>query len=118
MIPADIWHRINEALYRGESDRDQTTLLPESLDDFIDESNPVRAIDAFGIGRGPVLGSLNHRLDAVNFFLADVQGGLGRVQARGLHRIVQRSCAYHSEHTFATVCFRYHWPRGWARPAQ
>ena len=44
MIPADIWQRINEALYRGEPDRDQTTLLPECLDDFIDERNPVRAI--------------------------------------------------------------------------
>ena len=29
------------------ADRGQTTLLPECLDDFIDESNPVRAIDAF-----------------------------------------------------------------------
>jgi transposase len=28
-------------------DRGQTTLLPECLDDFIDESNPVRVIDAF-----------------------------------------------------------------------
>ena len=28
-------------------DREQSTLLPECLDDFIDESNPVRAIDAF-----------------------------------------------------------------------
>jgi transposase len=28
-------------------DRVQSTLLPECLDDFIDESNPVRAIDAF-----------------------------------------------------------------------
>jgi hypothetical protein len=30
-----------------EADRGQWTLLPECLDDFIDESNPVRAIDAF-----------------------------------------------------------------------
>lgn len=30
-----------------EADRGQITLLPESLDDYIDESNPVRAIDAF-----------------------------------------------------------------------
>jgi transposase len=30
-----------------EADRGQLTLLPESLDDYIDESNPVRAIDAF-----------------------------------------------------------------------
>jgi hypothetical protein len=28
-------------------DRGQSTLLPECLDDFIDEINPVRAIDAF-----------------------------------------------------------------------
>jgi transposase len=28
-------------------DRVQSTLLPGCLDDFIDESNPVRAIDAF-----------------------------------------------------------------------
>jgi hypothetical protein len=35
LIPADIWQRVNEALYRGEPDRDQTTLLPECLDDFI-----------------------------------------------------------------------------------
>jgi hypothetical protein len=28
-----------------EADRGQWTLLPECLDDFIDESNPVRAID-------------------------------------------------------------------------
>src|SRR6201981_766625 len=30
-----------------EADRGQLTLLPECLDDFIDESNPVRVIDAF-----------------------------------------------------------------------
>ena len=29
------------------ADRSQCTLLPESLDDWVDESNPVRAIDAF-----------------------------------------------------------------------
>jgi transposase len=29
------------------SDRGQWTLLPECLDDFIDESNPVRVIDVF-----------------------------------------------------------------------
>jgi len=28
-------------------DRVQSTLLPGCLDDFIDENNPVRAIDAF-----------------------------------------------------------------------
>lgn len=30
-----------------EADRGQWMLLPECLDDFIDESNPVRVIDAF-----------------------------------------------------------------------
>ena len=30
-----------------ETDRGQSTLLPECLDDFLDESNPVRVIDAF-----------------------------------------------------------------------
>jgi transposase len=30
-----------------ETDRGQWTLLPECLDDFIDESNPVRVIDVF-----------------------------------------------------------------------
>jgi hypothetical protein len=30
-----------------ESERTQLTLLPESLDDYIGESNPVRAIEAF-----------------------------------------------------------------------
>jgi transposase len=29
------------------ADRMQSTLLPESLDDWVDESNPVRVIDAF-----------------------------------------------------------------------
>jgi transposase len=31
----------------AEADRAQITLLPESLDDYIDAVNPVRAIDAF-----------------------------------------------------------------------
>ena len=30
-----------------QADRGQCTLLPECLDDFIDESNPVRVIDVF-----------------------------------------------------------------------
>jgi transposase len=30
-----------------ETDRTQLALLPESLDDYIGESNPVRAIEAF-----------------------------------------------------------------------
>lgn len=29
------------------ADRGQSTLLPECLDDFIDDSNPVRVIDVF-----------------------------------------------------------------------
>jgi len=29
------------------ADRSQSTLLPECLDDWVDESNPVRAVDAF-----------------------------------------------------------------------
>ena len=28
-------------------DRSQTTLFPESLDDWVDDNNPVRVIDAF-----------------------------------------------------------------------
>ena len=29
------------------ADRSQATLLPECLDDWVDESNPVRVVDAF-----------------------------------------------------------------------
>src|SRR5579871_292039 len=29
------------------ADRDQSTLLPDCLDDWVDESNPVRVVDAF-----------------------------------------------------------------------
>jgi hypothetical protein len=29
------------------TDRGQSTLLPECLDDWVDESNPIRVIDAF-----------------------------------------------------------------------
>ena len=35
------------ARFIEEADRGQSTLLPECLDDFIDESNPVRVIDVF-----------------------------------------------------------------------
>ncbi len=31
----------------NQADRGQWTLLPECLDDFIDDSNPVRVIDVF-----------------------------------------------------------------------
>jgi transposase len=31
----------------ARTDRGQATLLPECLDDWVDDSNPVRVIDAF-----------------------------------------------------------------------
>jgi transposase len=34
------------------TDRQQRTLLPECLDDWVDESNPVRAVDVFVERRG------------------------------------------------------------------
>jgi transposase len=37
------------------ADRNQCTLLPASLDDWVDESNPVRAVDAFvDVNAGPI----------------------------------------------------------------
>ena len=33
--------------YIHGTDRDQTTLLPDAIDDYITENNPVRFIDAF-----------------------------------------------------------------------
>lgn len=33
--------------YVEGSARDQVTLLPESLDDYITENNPMRVVDAF-----------------------------------------------------------------------
>jgi hypothetical protein len=33
------------------ADREQSTLLPESLDDWIDDSSPVRAVDVFVDGQ-------------------------------------------------------------------
>ena len=33
--------------YIPGSDRSQVTLLPECLDDYIDEDNPVRVVDVF-----------------------------------------------------------------------
>ena len=41
-------------------DRQQTMLLPECLDDYVDENSPVRAIDAFIFH----LLEINHRLPA------------------------------------------------------
>src|SRR5271165_6476721 len=46
MIPARIAGEFMKRFVAG-MDREQLTLLPECLDDFIDESNPVRVIDAF-----------------------------------------------------------------------
>ena len=33
--------------FMQEADRNQTTLLPECLDDYVNEDNPVRVIEAF-----------------------------------------------------------------------
>jgi transposase len=33
--------------FRSRADRQQTTLFPECLDDWVDESNSIRAIDVF-----------------------------------------------------------------------
>ena len=41
---------LNRGMMKGfvqGADRQQTTLLPECLDDWVDESNPVRAVDVF-----------------------------------------------------------------------
>ena len=46
IIPADICRGSMKRFIAG-ADGGQATLLPECLDDFIDESNPVRGIDAF-----------------------------------------------------------------------
>ena len=46
MIPTRIAGALMKRFVSGV-DREQSTLLPECLDDFIDESNPVRVIDAF-----------------------------------------------------------------------
>ena len=40
------------------ADRGQSTLLPECLDEWIDESNPVRAVDAFVRSRALCLRAL------------------------------------------------------------
>jgi transposase len=44
-----------------EADRGQWTLLPECLDDFIDESNPVRVVDALDLA-----GSANRQASVVS----------------------------------------------------
>jgi transposase len=47
MIPLVILRGELMKRFVAGADRGQSTLLPECLDDFIDESNPVRVIDAF-----------------------------------------------------------------------
>ena len=47
MILAVILREESMRRFVEEADRGQWTLLPECLDDFIDESNPVRVIDVF-----------------------------------------------------------------------
>src|ERR1700742_1651444 len=47
MIPLGILLGESMRRFVEEADRGQQTLLPECLDDFIDESNPVRVIDVF-----------------------------------------------------------------------
>jgi hypothetical protein len=47
MVPRMIRRRGLMKRFVAGADRGQSTLLPECLDDFIDESNAVRAIDAF-----------------------------------------------------------------------
>ena len=37
------------------ADCQQTTLLPECLDDWVDESNPVRAVDVLQRTAGPYI---------------------------------------------------------------
>ena len=46
MIPLLSRGGIMKGFVQG-ADRQQTTLLPECLDDWVDESNPVRAVDVF-----------------------------------------------------------------------
>ncbi len=67
-----------------EADRGQRTLLPECLDDFIDESNPVRVIDVF--------------VDALDLAEMSFDGG-SRRRLVGL-RITPRFC---SSFTFAVI---------------
>jgi transposase len=46
MLPFMILRVVMKRFVEG-ADRGQSTLLPECLDDWIDEENPVRVIDAF-----------------------------------------------------------------------
>src|SRR6267154_6857462 len=44
--PRDLRGKSMKRFVEG-ADRGQSTLLPECLDEWVDESNPVRAVDAF-----------------------------------------------------------------------
>ena len=46
MIASRFGGRLMNRFIEG-ADRAQSTLLPECLDDWVDESNPVRVVDAF-----------------------------------------------------------------------
>ena len=41
------WRRLEIKRFIEEDVRTQSTLLPETLDDYVADDNPVRAIDAF-----------------------------------------------------------------------
>jgi hypothetical protein len=59
-------------------DRGQTTLFPECLEDWIDEGNPVRAIDTFVEKldlSGRLSGLLGMTLASINNVVRSCQGG-------------------------------------------
>src|ERR671913_350504 len=82
-------------------DRSQTTLFPESLDDWVDENNPVRVIDAFvdaldlrALGFGGVVPEATGRPSYHPAILLKlyIYGYLNRVQSsRRLEREAQRN---------------------------
>ena len=82
-------------------DRNQHTLLPESLDDWVDESNPVRVIDAFvealdlkalGFGRAEPAGIGRPAYDPKVHLKLYIYGYLYRVQSsRRLEREAVRN---------------------------
>lgn len=47
MIPALIRRGLGRRRFAQGADRGQSTLLPECLDDWLADDNPVRVIDAF-----------------------------------------------------------------------
>src|SRR5258708_5578596 len=83
------------------ADRQQTTLLPECLDDWVDESNPVRAVDVFvdalelgdlgfdGVDPAPTVRPAYHRSPMLKLY---IYGYLNRVQSsRPLEREAGRN---------------------------